>query len=57
MIEAGYRKKAEEIKADGRLSAEGKAEKLAELKTADSKQRALDADPHLGPQATRRHQV
>jgi hypothetical protein len=34
MIEAGYRKKAEEIKADGRLSAEGKAEKLAELKTA-----------------------
>jgi hypothetical protein len=34
MIEAGYRQKAEAIKADVRLSPEGKAEKLAELKTA-----------------------
>ena len=34
MIEAGYRQKAEAIKADGRLSAEGKSDELSKLKAA-----------------------
>ncbi len=34
MIQQGYAKKAEEIKADVRLSAEGKADELSKLKTA-----------------------
>jgi hypothetical protein len=36
MIANGFRERAAAIRADGRLSAEGQAEKLAELKTATS---------------------
>src|SRR5664279_1865181 len=36
MIANGFREKAAAIRADGRLSAEGQAEKLSELKAATS---------------------